>query len=183
VIALFCSIGGWFLWNIILASTYSNDKKIYYVADTMFTTWGRSFVWWLCLILIVSSILVFEFGVASLRSAFFPTPEDIFQALEKDADVKRRFEEAASEELQMGWDRKTNKERDDEEKIRGAVQKAERREEDRREEAVRVMLRGRMGSEGGGDERRGGRGTIGEEMPRGDVDRILSKGFGKVRKT
>jgi phospholipid-translocating ATPase len=147
----------------------------------MFKTWGRSLNWWLCLILIVSSILVFEFGVASLRSAFFPTPEDIFQALEKDPDVKRRFEEAAADELQMGWDRKTNKERDDEEKIRKVVKDAEAREEERREEAVREMLKNRMGSERDGGDRREERGTVGEAMPEGDVDRILSKGYGRVR--
>jgi phospholipid-translocating ATPase len=147
----------------------------------MFTTWGRSFVWWLSLILIVSSIIVFEYAIASLRSAFFTTPEDIFQALEKDPDVKRRFEEAAADELQQGWDRKTNKERDDEEKVRRVVKQLEAKEEERREEAVREMLRNRMGSEGGGDDKRKDTGIVGAEMEGGDVDRILSKGYGKVR--
>lgn len=181
--ALFLSIGGWFLWNIILAATYAPDKKIYYVADALFERWGRSLAWWLCLLLILSSVLVFEFGVASLRAAFFPTPEDVFQALEKDPAVKRRFEEAASEELQMGWDWK---QRGREEKIRAVVRKAEAKAEEAREEAVREMLRGRLGSEGvsgerPGAERRDERPTIGEEMGSGEVDRILSRGYGKVR--
>ncbi|KAF2681560.1 phospholipid-translocating P-type ATPase [Lentithecium fluviatile CBS 122367] len=181
--ALFLSIGGWFLWNIILAANYKEDNKIYFVRDAMFQTWGRSFPWWLCLILIVSSVLVFEFGMASLRSAFFPTPEDIFQALEKDPDVKRRFEEAAADELQQGWDMRTNKERDEEEKLRKVVQGLEAKEEERREEAVREMLRNRMGSEGGGEERRENRGTIGAEMEGENVDRILSRGYGKVQES
>lgn len=140
--------------------------------DALFRTWGRSPTWWLCLILILSSALVFEFGAASLRSAFLTTDEDVFQALEKDPAVKRRFEEAAAEELQAGWDRKTNRERDEEERVRRVVSELKEKEERRREEAVRELLRGREGRR---------MSAIGAEMGGEDVDRILSRGYGRVR--
>lgn len=147
--------------------------------DAFFGSYGRSPTWWLCLILILSSALVFEFGVSSLRAAFFTTEEDVFQALEKNPAVKRRFEEAAAEELQQGWDRKTNKERDGEERVRKVVKELERKEEERREEVVRELLRNRVdGVEWDADVQRraSALGLEGEE-----VDRILSRGYGRVR--
>lgn len=174
--ALLISIGGWFLWNMILASAYPLGAPIYPVRAAFFTTFGRSLPWWLTLLLILTSIHVLEFAASSLRAAFLPTDEDVFQALEKDPDVKRRFEEAAAEELQLGWDRATNGEKRREDAVRGVVDLMRRKQEDYREEQVREMLRNREGRE-----REAGRGTIGEEMGGEEVDRILSRGYGHVR--
>ena len=41
-IALILSIGGWFLWNIILSSLYNPENKIYYVRDTFLRGFGAS---------------------------------------------------------------------------------------------------------------------------------------------
>ncbi|KAF2025190.1 phospholipid-translocating P-type ATPase [Setomelanomma holmii] len=170
-LATFLSVGGWFLWNIILSSAYKSPSTIYYVRDTFLRGFGASLSWWLCLIIILLSTIVFELGTQSLRTAYFTTDEDMFQALEKDPDVKRRFEEAASGELQAGWNRKTNREKDEEAKVR---------EEERREAEVDEMLRKRVATvdfesgEGRDLDERGGDG--------GEVDRVLSKGFGDVKK-
>jgi phospholipid-translocating ATPase len=173
---MFCSIGGWFLWNLILTATYNPSSKIYYVRDTFLRSFGRSLTWWLCLLLILSSVLVFELGTDSLRAAFFTTDEDVFQALEKDPVVKRRFEEAASSELQQGWDRTTNKERDQEERVRKVVDELERKEEERREGEVKELLRHRVEEVEVSPERsRSGQAT-GE-----DPHRLLERGFGRVR--
>lgn len=127
--------------------------------------------------MILASVHIFEVAVATIRSILFTTDEDVFQALERDPEVKRRFEEASSEELQQGWDRGTNEERRKEEAVKGVVERLRVREEERREEAVREMLRNR---EGRGEEGRTEM-TIGREMEGEDVDRILSRGFGRVR--
>ncbi|KAF2871538.1 hypothetical protein BDV95DRAFT_572242 [Massariosphaeria phaeospora] len=179
VISMFLSIGGWFLWNVILASTYSASRKIYYVRDAIFLHWGRSATWWLTLILILASFYVFEFGVMSLRATFFTTDTDVFQTLEKDPAIKRRFEESAADELQQGWDRKTNKERDQQERIRQVVDELHRKEEERREGEVKELLRNRRREGETGPERTGV--ESGEAHEREDVDRILSKGFGRVQ--
>lgn len=71
-ISLVLSIGGWFLWNILLAVTYG-DVAIYYVKRSFFQGFGDNVLWWLVLILVVISCNVFELGVISLRSAWFPT--------------------------------------------------------------------------------------------------------------
>ena len=137
--------------------------------DSFVGLFGKSGTWWLTLILILASVLIFELGTASLRSAFFTSDEDVFQALEKDPAVKRRFEEAASSELQQGWDRKTNKERDQEERVREVVQRLEREGQERREGEVKELLRNR--------------GVEMEELELQPVDtnRELERGFGRVR--
>ena len=141
---------------------------------------GASLTWWLVLIIILLAVVIFELGTKALLSAFFPTDEDHFQVLEKDSDVKRRFEEAAADELQQGWDRKTNKHRDEEEKVREVVEGIQKREEERRENEVKQLLKGRVdvletdrSPESGGEAANAG--LV-------DVDGTLSKGYGKVRR-
>jgi len=72
LISFICSVGGWFLWNIILAATYHNNK-LYNVKNGFFTRFGRNPLWWLTLILIVICCIIFELGVASLRTAIWPS--------------------------------------------------------------------------------------------------------------
>jgi phospholipid-translocating ATPase len=110
--------------------------------------------------------MTFEFATMSLRAAYLTTDEDVFQALEKDPEVKRRFEEASANELQMGWDRKK---KDEEEMVRGVVEKVVEREQERREREVGEMLKRRVDGEERGEE------------DGGDVNKVLSKGFGDVR--
>jgi phospholipid-translocating ATPase len=131
---------------------------------------GPDVHWWATLILILLAVVTFEFATISLRSAFLTTDEDIFQALEKDPDVKRRFEEAAAGELQQGWDRKTNREKEQEGEIRKVVEKVSEREQERREREVGEMLRKR----GHGEREEG----VGHG---GDVNKVLSRGFGDVK--
>jgi phospholipid-translocating ATPase len=138
------------------------------VRSTFLRGFGATWSWWLCLIVILAATIVFELGTQSLRAAYFSTDVDVFQALEKDPEVKKRFEEAAAGELQAGWERATNKEK--EEEVR--VEEAEERNQERREREVNELLRKR-----GDGERR-------EEVVDLDgvqVDRVLSRGFGEVR--
>ncbi|KAH8704128.1 putative phospholipid-transporting ATPase [Talaromyces proteolyticus] len=107
-IVLFLSIGGWFLWNMILSTRYNDaksGKSIYDVQGNFLTRIGRSLDFWAVLFLIVASVLLFETMVSTIRAILFPNDVDIFQELEKDPAIKRRFEEAAASELQQGWDR------------------------------------------------------------------------------
>ena len=94
-ISMFVSIGGWFLWNIILSQTYSNNV-IYNVKDGFFDRFGRSPTWWLTLILIVTACWAVEIGVKTIKASWFPSDADVFRELEKDPVIRRRFEEAAA---------------------------------------------------------------------------------------
>ena len=66
------SIGGWYLWNLILSAIYPSNR-LYNVKGGLLHRFGDNLLWWLVLIIIVMSCIVFELGINSLRSAWFPT--------------------------------------------------------------------------------------------------------------
>ncbi|MCJ1394805.1 hypothetical protein MMC18_007685 [Xylographa bjoerkii] len=83
VIAMLLSIGGWFLWNVILGATYSNNT-IYDVKGGLVTRWGRNALWWLCLLLIIITVWTFELMTKMAKVAWKPSDVDEFQQWEKD---------------------------------------------------------------------------------------------------
>jgi phospholipid-translocating ATPase len=107
-IAIFASVGGWFLWNIILSAIYGKNNQ-YDVKGGFLIRFGRSGLWWLVLVLAVSSCLLFEIAVRAIKSAIMPTDVEIFQTLEQDLDVRKRFEEASAPWMQAGWDHGSKK--------------------------------------------------------------------------
>jgi phospholipid-translocating ATPase len=136
-LALVISIGGWFLWNILLSAIYHNNK-IYYVKDSFFTKFGKNPLWWFTLILILVSLVAFEIAVISLRAAYWKTDVDTFQELERDLDVRMRFEEASAEFLASGWEGKGEAKRKKEEEKRKKEE-----EQSKREAEVGELLRNR----------------------------------------
>ena len=98
VIAMVLSIGGWFLWNIILSAVYSNNT-IYDVKQGFLQRFGRNALWWLTLILVVTACWAFEIAVKTLRVSWAPSDLDVFQELEKDEVCKKRLRAAAAGEM------------------------------------------------------------------------------------
>ena len=96
-IAMFLSIGAWFLWNLILSYVYSNNV-IYDVKGGLTDRFGRNALWWLTLILILLSVWVFEIAVRCLKGLWVQSDVEVFQELEKDPVIRQRFEEAANGE-------------------------------------------------------------------------------------
>lgn len=93
-IAMFLSIGGWFLWNLILSAVYVNNV-IYDVRDGFLQRFGRNALWWLTLILIVTACWSLEIGIKTIKRCWFPDDVDVFSELEKDDAIRARFEQAA----------------------------------------------------------------------------------------
>jgi phospholipid-translocating ATPase len=187
--SIFISVGGWFLWNILLAVSYDPKTKIYRVRDSFFATFGPSGLWWFTLILIVLSAVVFEYGVSSLRAAWFTTDADEFQALEQDLEVRKRFEEASAAELQGGWEQRGKKKRTSEEILREEGEAARQRaEQEQREEEIKEILRSRPDElSGGAQTKDGGRkslqGVLNEVGQTSmDVSGMLSQRFGSVKR-
>lgn len=178
VIASVLSIGGWFLWMILLAVVYK-DNVTYNVKDSFFVRFGDNLLWWLTLILIVVSTLWFEFGVRSLKAAYLPTDVDLFQIYERDLDIRKRFEEASAMELQAGWHHGTKKS--------SLEQEREEEAQARRENEIQDLLdRPRVMEEGGV---KGGvtmeEQTVfvddGPKRPSTDIQEMLSRRFGSVQ--
>lgn len=94
-IAMGLSVGGWFTWNLILASVYTNNV-IYDVRGGFTQRFGRNALWWLTLILCVAACWVLEVAVKSIKTTWFPSDADCFRELEKDDAIRLRFEQAAA---------------------------------------------------------------------------------------
>ena len=111
LIVIIISVGGWFLWNLILSQRYklSAGKGVYDVPDNFIHHVGHNLLFWVVLLISATSVIMFELTVSTLRAFFFPTDVDIFQEYEQDLDIRKRFEEAAAAELQQGWAHGTKK--------------------------------------------------------------------------
>lgn len=108
LVAFIVSVGGWWLWNVILSRRYKEDLT-YNVRDNFLPRTGQNLLWWTTLLLAIAGVVLFEIAVSTIRATVFPTDVDVFQEYEKDIDIKKRFEEAAASELQQGWNRGTKK--------------------------------------------------------------------------
>lgn len=181
-IAVFLSVGGWFLWNIILGAAYAPSLK-YSVRDGIFSRFGKEGMWWLALIISVVSVSVMEIGIRAVKCAFMPTDVETFQTLEQDLDVRKRFEEASAPWLQQGWNhgsKKTSLE------LQEAAAEQERREVEVEQLLSRPRTMEASMEEGFGKPKRvetepglvmiadGPRSSI-------EINEMLSRRFGKVR--
>jgi phospholipid-translocating ATPase len=179
VISCVLSIGGWFLWNIILSSVYS-DNVIYYVRHSFLEHFGRNILWWLVVILAVAAVLLFEIVVRTTKAAWKPTDVEVFQVLEKDPDVRRRFEESSVGWLHQGWNQPAP---GAEQAFGGGGPKTE--QEKREKEVGELLARPRVMRVGkdGVEEQEG---ILVEEhsipMQEDKAQELLNQGFGKVRK-
>lgn len=94
-ISMFVSVGGWFVWMIILSITYHNNV-IYDVKEGFLDRFGRNALWWLTLVLVLAACWVLEIGVKAAQRSWLPKDTDCFRELEKDPAIKKRFEQAAT---------------------------------------------------------------------------------------
>ncbi|KIW21502.1 hypothetical protein PV08_02082 [Exophiala spinifera] len=196
-IAIFLSVGGWWLWNLILGVIYPQDV-IYSVRHGFLDRFGRNLLWWLTLLLVILCVCLLELIIKTIKVAVWPSDVDVFQGFEQDREVRKRFEEAAADLLQQGWDRGTKK--SSLELAREEAEQADReaqvqalldrpRDMNRRKPFVRevsststmqVAKSGQVLPKGGGD----GGGQEMEEVPRKSLDagELFTKGFGAVRR-
>ncbi|KAM3422882.1 Phospholipid-transporting ATPase [Cercospora zeina] len=182
VLAVFLSVGGWFLWNLILGAVYAPSLK-YSVRDGIFSRFGREGMWWLSLIISVVAVSIMEVGIRAVKCAFLPTDVETFQTLEEDLGVRKRFEEASAPWLQQGWNHGTRK-------TSLEIQEAAA-EQERREMEVEQLLSRPRTMETSLEEGFAGPKRTGTEPglamiadgPRTstEIDEMLSRRFGNVR--
>jgi phospholipid-translocating ATPase len=118
-------------------------------------------------------VVSFELAVASLRSAYWPTDTDVFQELERDLSVRKRFEEASAVELQLGWDRGKKKD--------SAEIETERIKQEQREGAVEELLMNRPDGLEGATKPTPKQVRVSIERLSSDVQERLSRRFPSVK--
>ena len=94
VIAMILSIGGWWLFNLILSAVYAKNV-IYDVRGGLLDRFGRNALWWLTLIVTIIAVWAFEITVRCLKDLWAQSDVEVFQELEKDPVIRQRFEEHA----------------------------------------------------------------------------------------
>ncbi len=147
-ISIFVSVGGWFLWMIILSTTYHNNV-IYDVKEGLLERFGRNALWWLTLILVLAACWILEIGVKAAQCSWLPSDADCFRELEKDPIIKKRFEQAAAMDTTMSS-------KADPAEASGGFPNQRTVEEDRqREREVQEMLDRPRGSGGASGEHEG----------------------------
>ncbi|CAL3969263.1 unnamed protein product [Diplocarpon coronariae] len=90
------SVGTWFCWTLLLAVVFEPNKSylLYPIKDGFLRSYGRDMLWWLVLILTQVALTLLELGVSSVRKSFWPTDVELFQELQNDPVIRKRFEEA-----------------------------------------------------------------------------------------
>lgn len=82
-IGFLLSIGGWFLWNLILAKAYKRVIGPYSVHDAFLYRFGKMPLWWLTLVMVLIMVIVLELAVTAMRRVFWPQDQDLMQEMEK----------------------------------------------------------------------------------------------------
>lgn len=82
-IGFFLSVGGWFLWNLILAEAYKREIGPYSVHGAFLHRFGKMPLWWLTLIMVLIMVIVLELAVTAVRRVFWPHDQDLMQEVEK----------------------------------------------------------------------------------------------------
>ena len=186
VMALICmvvEIGGWFLWNITFSLVYKENYE-YNVKWGLLNRFGRNLLWWLVLVLTVVSCLLFEIGVRTVKNAVFPTDVEIFQELERDLGVRRRFEEASADQLQAGWHHGTNRSSMELQREAEAQAKREGEVQDLLNKP-RIMEEGRSSQRESGILETKEQAIVVEDGPlrcSNDIQEMLSRRFGSIRR-
>lgn len=188
IISSVLSIGGWWLWSVILSRRYEASDGIYNVRDNFLLHTGRNLLWWVTLLLAVAAVFVFEITINTIRGTLFPSDVDLFQVYEKDTEIRKRFEEASASELQQGWDRDDKSKRSsfDRTPTPGVVDAdagAESEEETREQQVQKILERRRTELEAENDFDKGQNVDDGPTKSRGslDVHEMFSKGYGTVK--
>ncbi|KAK7413748.1 drs2 neo1 protein [Neonectria punicea] len=90
---LIISVGGWFIWILALSGLYARRVGIYIVRDAFIYNFGRELQWWTTVLLQLTTLVVAELVVQSVRRVYWPTDQDLMQRLEKDNEVHTLFQD------------------------------------------------------------------------------------------
>ncbi|CAK7224184.1 drs2 neo1 protein [Sporothrix bragantina] len=101
-LGLIISVGGWFVWSLLLSGVYASKSSAYLVHGAFLYNFGRTATWWVTLIVALAAVVVLELVVGGVRRLLFPTDLDLMQQIEHDRDVRAVLHEHAAENGEMG---------------------------------------------------------------------------------
>ena len=107
-VGLVVSIGGWFLWSILLSVIFGRTVGPYIIRDAFLDNFGRTAVYWATMILSLMAVVVLELIVNGVRRAYFANDLDVMQQIEHDRDVRAVMREHAAENGDSGMSMNMN---------------------------------------------------------------------------
>ncbi|ODV85381.1 hypothetical protein CANARDRAFT_28176 [[Candida] arabinofermentans NRRL YB-2248] len=104
VISWTVSVVGWILWCMVIAGLYGKkDNYIFYVAHGLFQHFGKDPTLWGTILMLVLIGLTIDFIFHIVKTILWRNDTDVFQMLEKDDELRRKFELNSFEEMKQSW--------------------------------------------------------------------------------
>lgn len=113
-LGVFLSITGWFLWNLALSGTFSNELRIYQIRRAFLDNFGATLNFWAVCFVALGAVLVLELFVNAFRRVYWANDVDLMQRIEREERkaAKRKaaggkgvgFDDAQGEEDGRGAD-------------------------------------------------------------------------------
>lgn len=111
VIGWTITVFGWFAWNLLLMVVEKSITQGYFISRAFLDHFGNTLLWWVVLLIDVVVVIVYELVVSAVRRVYFPTDADVFQELQSDPIIMRRFEETAQGlDTEMDSDKRSSEE-------------------------------------------------------------------------
>ncbi|EFQ29697.1 phospholipid-translocating P-type ATPase [Colletotrichum graminicola] len=92
LIGFLISVGGWFLWNIIISASFKNILRIYQIRHAFLQNFGQTLSFWTTMLLALAAVICLELVVNAIRRIYWPYDVDLMQRLER-----RGFDESDRE--------------------------------------------------------------------------------------
>ncbi|KAF3355700.1 hypothetical protein VdG1_03992 [Verticillium dahliae VDG1] len=83
-LGVFLSVGGWFLWNLILSGIFEERLRIYQIRRAFIDNFGRTANFWAVVLVALGAVLVLELLVHAMRRVYFPHDVDLMQRVERE---------------------------------------------------------------------------------------------------
>ncbi|GKT58466.1 phospholipid-translocating P-type ATPase [Colletotrichum tofieldiae] len=83
LVGFLVSVGGWFLWNIILSAAFQNVMRIYQIRHAFLQNFGRTLSFWTTILLALAAVICLELVVDAIRRVYWPHDVDLMQRLER----------------------------------------------------------------------------------------------------
>ncbi|KAK2048576.1 phospholipid-translocating P-type ATPase [Colletotrichum somersetense] len=83
LIGFLISVGGWFLWNVILSASFRDVVRIYQIRHAFLQNFGRTLSFWTTILLALAAVICLELVVNAIRRVYWPSDVDLMQRLER----------------------------------------------------------------------------------------------------
>lgn len=90
-IGLIISIGGWYVWNMLLSGTFEATYRLYQIRRAFLDNFGHTLNFWAVSLVILGACMVLELLCSALRRVYFASDVDLLQRMERQEkkDAKR----------------------------------------------------------------------------------------------